>query len=81
MADKKERFMNKKVDELTVGETLKYTALVTAVFTGAYIGLAAIGAGAVSVYERVKSKLKKPEPEIENPDNFDWEDEDEPLEG
>lgn len=81
MADKKERFMDKKVQDLTVGETFKYTALVTAVFTGAYIGLAAIGAGAMTVYEHVKSKLKEPEPENENPDNFDWEDEDELLEG
>lgn len=56
MRTKKERFLDKKVNDLTVAETMKYCILVGGVTTGVYAGLMLLGTAAEKVVSIVRQK-------------------------
>ena len=60
MSDKKERFLDRKVNDLTVGETVKYTILVGGVSAAIYAGLALVGSVAEKVATVIRRKNQKP---------------------
>lgn len=57
----KERFLDRKVQDLTVGETVKYTILIGGVSAAIYAGLALVGSAA----EKVATVIRRDQKPIE----------------